>query len=90
MSQKLQKYQPTPEQVARWKRMDELESSAFVGRFPSAEKQRLAVKEFLETDYIESQLEKLRAHRKKLIEKLKSTQEYEEMLLAEKQKRNNK
>lgn len=90
MSQKSKIYQPTPEQIARWKRMDELDKSAFAGRFPDYEEQRLAVKEFLETDYIESQLEKLRAHRKKLIEKLKSTEEYEEMLLAEKQKRNNK
>lgn len=90
MSQKSKTYQPTPDKIARWKRMDELESNAFAGRLPSAEKQRLAVKDFLETDYIDSQLIKLRAHRKKLIEQLTKTEEYEEMLLAEKLKRNNK
>ena len=43
-------YQPTPEQIERWKRMDELEPGAMVGRLPSQEQQDKNVKQFLETD----------------------------------------
>lgn len=82
-------YQPTPEQLERWKRIDELEHGA-TGGFSTPEEEDRNVKNLLENDYIDSQLEKLRAHRKKLIEKLKWTEEYEELLLFEKQKRNAK
>ena len=78
-------YQPTPEQIERWKRIDELERGATVG-FSTPEQDDKNVKEFLENDYIETQLERLRAHRKKLIKKLKWTEEYEEFLLREKNK----
>ncbi|BAY87705.1 hypothetical protein NIES267_72290 (plasmid) [Calothrix parasitica NIES-267] len=80
-------YQPTPEQVARWKRMDELESGAMVGRLPSQEQQDKNVKQFLETDYIQNQLEQTRAYKEKLLKKLKSAEEYEQFLLKEQQKR---
>lgn len=80
-------YQPTPEQIERWKRIDELEHGATVG-FSTPEQDDKNVKEFLENDYIETQLKRLRAHRKKLIEKLKWTEDYEDLLLKEKEKRN--
>ena len=80
-------YQPTPEQVARWKRMDELESGAMVGRLPNQEQQDKNVKQFLETDYIQNQLEQTRAYKEKLLKKLKSADEYEQFLLKEQQKR---
>ena len=82
-------YQPTPEQLERWKRIDELESSCATG-FISSEEQDKNVEKFFATDYIDLQLERLRAHRKKLIEKLKWTEDYEELLLSEKQKQNAK
>ena len=77
---------PTPEQIERWKQIDELEHGATAG-FSTPEQDDKNVKEFLENDYIETQLKRLRAHRKKLIEKLKWTEEYEEFLLGEKEKR---
>lgn len=80
-------YQPTPEQLTRWKEIDELESGAIAGLLPPEEEQARIVKEFLETDYVDSQLEKVRAHKEKLLKKLKSAEEYEELLLEEKQKR---
>ncbi|MEL7246487.1 MAG: hypothetical protein AAGM40_29800 [Cyanobacteria bacterium J06573_2] len=86
MSQELPKakesraYQPTPEQLARWKRLDE-NDGAIAGRFPPKEEQARIVKEFLETDFVVDQLEKVRAHKEKLLKKLKSAEEYEKLLL---------
>lgn len=79
-------YQPTSEQIAKWKRMDELEPSATVGIL-SQEQQDKNVKEFLETDYIKNQLEQTRAYITKLSKKLKSAQEYEQFLLQKQQER---
>ncbi|MEM7589954.1 MAG: hypothetical protein AAF383_00260 [Cyanobacteria bacterium P01_A01_bin.83] len=87
MSQSSSKtYQPTPEQIAKWKRIDELESSCATG-FLSPEEQDKNVEKFFEKDYIDSQLEKVRTHKEKLLKKLKSAEEYEQLLLEEKQKR---
>lgn len=79
-------YQPTPEQLARWKEIDELESGAIAGLLPPEEEQARLVKEFLHTDFVANQLEKVRAHKAKLLKKLKSAQEYEQLLLEEQQK----
>ncbi|MEA5594202.1 hypothetical protein [Rivularia sp. UHCC 0363] len=79
-------YQPTPEQLARWKEIDELESGAIAGLLPPEEEQARIVKEFLETDFVADQLEKVRAHKEKLLQKLKSAEEYEHLLLEERQK----
>ena len=65
-------YQPTTEQLARWKEIDELSSGAIAGILPSEEEQARIVKEFLSTDYIADQLEKVRLHKEKLLKKLKS------------------
>lgn len=73
-------YQPTPEQLERWKRLDE-NDGAIAGRFPPKEEQARIVKEFLETDLVTDQLEKVRAHKEKLLKKLKSAEEYEQLLL---------
>ncbi len=73
-------YQPTPEQLARWKRLDE-NDGAIAGRMPPEEEQVRIFKEFLETDYVTDQLERVRAHKEKLLKKLKSAEEYEEFLL---------
>ncbi|MEL6165795.1 MAG: hypothetical protein AAFR37_19270, partial [Cyanobacteria bacterium J06628_3] len=62
-------YQPTPEQIGRWKRMDELEPGAMVGRLPSQEQEDKNVKQFLETDYVQNQLEQTRAYKEKLLKK---------------------
>ena len=86
MSQESQTPTPTPEQIAKWKRIDELESSCATG-FLSPEEQDKNVEKFFEKDYIDSQLEKVRAHKEKLLKKLKSAEEYEQLLLEEKQKR---
>ncbi|MEO0837417.1 MAG: hypothetical protein AAFY21_02775 [Cyanobacteria bacterium J06641_2] len=80
-------YQPTPEQIARWKEIDELESGAIAGTLPSEEEQARIVKEFLSTDYIADQLEKVRLHKEKLQKKLKSAIEYEQLLIEEQKKR---
>ena len=73
-------YQPTPEQLARWKRLDE-NDGAIAGRMPPEEEQVRIFKEFLETDYVTDQLERVRAHKEKLLNKLKSAEEYEQFLL---------
>ena len=80
-------YQPTPEQLARWKEIDELESGAIAGTLPPEEEQARIVKEFLSTDYIADQLEKVRLHKEKLQKKLKSAIEYEQLLIEEQKKR---
>ena len=86
MSQSSKIYQPTPEQIPKWKRIDELESSCATG-FLSPEEQDQNVEKFFEKDYIDSQLEKVRAHKENLLKKLQSAEEYEQLLLEEKQKR---
>lgn len=92
MSQELPKtkestaYQPTPEQLERWKQIDELERGVTAG-FSTPEEDDRRVKRLLETDYVETQLERLRAHRKKLIAKLKWIEDYEDLLLKEKEER---
>ncbi|MEO0843963.1 MAG: hypothetical protein AAF063_34505 [Cyanobacteria bacterium J06643_5] len=73
-------YQPTPEQLERWKRLDE-HDGAIAGRMPPEEEQARIFKEFLETDYLTDQLEKVRIHKEKLLKKLKSAEEYEQLLL---------
>ncbi len=80
-------YQPTPEQLARWKEIDELESGAIAGRLPPEEEQARIFKEFLETDFVVDQLEKVRAHKEKLLKKLKSAEEYEQLLLEKLEER---
>lgn len=87
MTEESKTYQPTPEQLARWKRMDELEPGAMVGRLPSLEQQDENVKQFLETDYIQNQLEQTRTYKEKLSQKLKSAEEYEQFLLEKLEKR---
>ncbi|MEM1395503.1 MAG: hypothetical protein AAGG00_19895 [Cyanobacteria bacterium P01_H01_bin.150] len=86
MSQSSKTYQPTSEQIAKWKRIDELESSCATG-FLSPEEQDKNVEKFFEKDYVDSQLEKVRAHKEKLLKKLQSAEEYEQLLLEEKHKR---
>ena len=48
---------------------------------PPEEEQARIFKEFLETDLVTDQLEKVRAHKEKLLKKLKSAEEYEQLLL---------
>ena len=80
-------YQPTPDQLARWKRLDE-NDGAIAGLLPPEEEQARIIKEFLHTDFVADQLEKVRAHKAKLLKKLKSAEEYEQLLLEEQQKQN--
>ena len=83
--EKSKTYQPTPEQLARWKRLDE-NDGAIAGLLPPEEEQAQIVKEFLNADYVAGQLEKVRSHKAKLLKKLKSAEEYEQLLLEEQQK----
>ncbi|MEO0844257.1 MAG: hypothetical protein AAF063_36105 [Cyanobacteria bacterium J06643_5] len=85
MSQSSKTPTPTPEQIARWQRLDELESSCAL-LFLSPEEQDKNVEKFFAKDYIDSQLEKVRAHKEKLLKKLQSAEEYEQLLIEEKQK----
>ena len=82
-------YQPTPEQLERWKRLDE-HDGAIAGRMPPEEEQARIFKEFLETDYLTDQLEKVRIHKEKLLKKLKSAEEYEQLLLEKIEERESK
>lgn len=78
-------YKPTPQQLARWRRLDE-NDGAIAGRMPPEEQQAQIVKEFLHTDFVANQLEKVRMHKEKLLKKLKSAEEYEQLLLEKQQK----
>lgn len=95
MSQELPKtkdkkaYQPTQEQLERWKRLDE-NDGAIAGRLPPEEEQVRIFKEFLETDYVTDQLERVRSHKEKLLKKLKSAEEYEKLLLEKIEERKTK
>lgn len=80
-------YQPTPEQLARWKRIEELEPTASAGIL-SEEEQRKNVKELLEPNYLQNKLLEVRAHKDKLLKKLVSAEEYEQILVEEIQKKN--
>ncbi len=80
-------YQPTPEQLARWKRIEELEPTASAGIL-SEEEQRKNVKELLDPNYLQNRLEEVRAHKDKLLKKLASAEEYEQMLVEEIQRKN--
>jgi hypothetical protein len=79
-------YQPTPEQLARWKRLDD-NDGAIAGRMPSEEEQARLVKEFLNTDLVADQLAKVRIHKEKLLKKLKWAEEYEQFLVEKQQLR---
>ncbi|MEL6164655.1 MAG: hypothetical protein AAFR37_13140 [Cyanobacteria bacterium J06628_3] len=54
---------------------------------PSEEEQARIFKEFLEADFVVDQLEKVRAHKEKLLKKLKSAEEYEKFLLEKLEER---
>lgn len=73
-------YQPTPEQIARWKGIEELDSTAFAGIL-SEEQQMKNVKELLDPNYFEKRLEEVRAYKEKLLKKLASAEEYEQVLI---------
>lgn len=75
-----EKYQPTPEQIAKWKRLQELDSTAFAGIL-TEEQQMKNAKELLDPNYFEKRLEEVRAHKEKLLKKLASAEEYEQVLI---------
>jgi oligoribonuclease NrnB/cAMP/cGMP phosphodiesterase (DHH superfamily) len=62
-------------------------STAFAGRF-SEEEHREKVKGFVKRDYVKDQLEKVRAHKEKLLKKIAWDEDYEQMLLEELERRN--
>jgi hypothetical protein len=83
-------YTPTPEQLERWKRLDE-DDGAIAGRMPPEEQQAQMVKEFLDIDFtVADQLEKARIYKEKLLQKVKSIEEYEQFLLKKQQERKQK
>ncbi len=61
------------------------EDEAIAGRLPSEEEQARIAKEFLNTDFVADQLEKVRIHKKELLKKLKSAEEYEQLLVEKQQ-----
>ncbi len=74
------KYQPTPEQIARWKEIEELDSTAFAGIL-TEEQQMKNVKELLDPNYFQKRLEEVRTYKQKLLKKVASAEEYEEILI---------
>jgi len=82
-------YEPTPEQLDRWKRLDE-NDGAIAGRMPSEEEQARIAKEFMNTDFVADQLEKVRIHKQKLLKKLEFAEEYEQQLIEKQQERSSR
>jgi hypothetical protein len=75
-----EKYQPTPEQIAKWKRIQELDSTAFAGIL-TEEQQMKNAKELLDPNYFHYRLEEVRAHKEKLLKQLASAEQYEQILI---------
>ncbi|BAZ15468.1 hypothetical protein NIES4071_73400 [Calothrix sp. NIES-4071] len=80
------KYQPTPEQIARWKEIEELEPTAFAGIL-TEEQQWKNVKELLDPNFFQKRLEEVRAYKEKLLKKVASAEEYEEILIEAMERR---
>ena len=80
-------YQPTSEQLATWKRIEELDSTASAGIL-SEEEQRKNVKELLDPNYLQNRLLEVGAYKEKLLKQLASAEEYEQILVEEIQKKN--
>jgi hypothetical protein len=75
-------YQPTPEQLQHWEKLDELEKYASAGVM-SEEEQERRVNNLLDKNYFHRQLEKLCTHKQKLLEDLSWVEQREQLLLAE-------
>lgn len=75
-----QKYQPTPEQIAKWKRIEELSLTASAG-ITSEEQQIKNAKELLDPNYFNYRLEEVRAYKEKLLKKVASAEQYEQILI---------
>ncbi|BDA66343.1 hypothetical protein CAL7716_005090 [Calothrix sp. PCC 7716] len=80
------KYQPTPEQIAKWREIQELDSTAFAGIL-TEEQQWKNVKELLDPNFFQKRLEEMRAYKEKLLEKVASVEEYEEILIEAMERR---
>ena len=75
-------YQPTPEQLQHWEKLDELDKYASAGVMFLEEQER-RVKNLLDKNYFHRRLEELRAHKQKLLEDLAWVEEREQLLIAE-------
>lgn len=74
------RYQPTPEQIAKWKRIEELSLTASAG-ITSEEQQIKNAKELLDPNYFHYRLEEVRAYKEKLLKKVASAEQYEQILI---------
>ncbi len=72
--------QPTPEQLARWARIDKLDSSAFAGRELSQEEFTVKVESMMNGDALIQHLANIRKKRHQLIAEVASLEKYEEWL----------
>ncbi len=73
-------YQPTPEQLERWAKRDELDKYAFAGIMSESE-QELHVKKFLDKNYYHHHLAQVRANKQKLLKDLEYLEQREQLLL---------
>jgi len=75
-------YQPTPEQLERWAKRDELDQYAFAGIMSESE-QGLHVERFLDQNYYHRHLELVRQRKQKLLKDLAYLEQREQLLLAQ-------
>ncbi|MEO0843951.1 MAG: hypothetical protein AAF063_34440 [Cyanobacteria bacterium J06643_5] len=73
--------QVTPEQLERWKRLDELDSSAMVGRMVTEEELAAIIRTNQDGTAILEYLVKIRDKQKRLNRELKSLASHEEWLV---------
>lgn len=73
--------QATPEQLERWRRLDELDSSAMVGRMVTKEELAEIIKSSQDGTAILEYLVKIRDKQKRLNRELKSLASHEEWLV---------
>ena len=79
---KIKTYQPTLEQLEKWKEVDELEPSASAGIL-SQEEQNKNVQELLDPNYLQNQLDELHDYKQKLLKKLSWVEQREQLLIEE-------
>lgn len=71
---------PTPEQVQRWARLDELETTAFAGKEISRQEFDLLVEAMLDGSNLVKHLSEIKERRQKLIKEATELEEYEKWL----------
>ncbi|KAF3888213.1 MULTISPECIES: hypothetical protein [Nostocales] len=73
-------HSPTPEQLQRWAKLDELEATAFAGREISQQEFSLLVQSVLDGSNLLKHLAEIKERRQQLMKEVAELEEYERWL----------